>query len=91
MSKSLNLLLIALLLLVQFRLWVGDESLAEVWRLRTAVQAQRSENALLAARNQRLDAEVRDLKEGLEAVEERARLELGMIRKGEIYFQLLDE
>ena len=89
--RPLNVLLLVLLVLVQFRLWVGDESLAEVWRLQTAIDAQRSENALFAARNQRLDAEVRDLKEGLEAVEERARLELGMIRKDEIYFQLVDE
>ena len=89
--KLCNLALVVLLVLVQFRLWVGDESLAEVWRLHTAIEAQRSENALLSARNQRLDAEVRDLKEGLEAVEERARMELGMIRKGEIYFQLVDE
>lgn len=89
--KPLNILLIVLLALVQFRLMVGDQSLAEVWRLRNASEAQASENALLKARNQRLDAEVRDLKEGLEAVEERARLELGMIRKGEVYFQLVDE
>lgn len=89
--RPLNVLLVVLLVLVQFRLWVGDESLAEVWWLRTAIDAQHSENALFESRNQRLDAEVRDLKEGLEAVEERARLELGMIRKDEIYFQLVEE
>jgi cell division protein FtsB len=83
--------LIVLLALVQFRLWVGDESLAEVWRLRQAIVSQTSENALLASRNQRLEADVRDLKNGLEAVEERARLELGMIRKGEIYFQIVED
>ena len=84
-------MLIALLALVQFRLWVGDESLAEVWRLRQAIVSQTSENALLSSRNQRLEADVRDLKNGLEAVEERARLELGMIRKGEIYFQIIED
>ena len=89
--KALTPVLIALLALVQFRLWVGDESLAEVWRLRQAIVSQTSENALLASRNQRLEADVRDLKNGLEAVEERARLELGMIRKGEIYFQIVED
>ncbi len=89
--KALIALLIALLALVQFRLWVGDESLAEVWRLRQAIEYQTSENTLLESRNQRLEARVRDLKNGLEAVEERARLELGMIRRGEIYFQIIED
>jgi len=89
--KALTVVLISLLALVQFRLWVGDESLAEVWRLRQAIASQTSENALLASRNQRLEAEVRDLKNGIEAVEERARLELGMIRRGEIYFQIVED
>ncbi len=79
--KALVVLLVSLLALVQFRLWVGDKSLVEVWRLRQAIDQQTSENALLQSRNQRLEAEVRDLKTGLDAVEERARLELGMIRK----------
>ncbi len=89
--KALIALLAVLLALVQFRLWVGDESLAEVWRLRQAIDSQTSENVLLKSRNQRLEAEVRDLKNGLEAVEERARLELGMIRKDEIYFQIVED
>jgi len=89
--KALIVLLAVLLALVQFRLWVGDESLAEVWRLRQAIDSQTSENVLLKSRNRRLDAEVRDLKNGLEAVEERARLELGMIRKDEIYFQIVED
>jgi len=89
--KALVVLLVSLLALAQFRLWVGDESLAEVWRLGQAIDHQTSENALLQSRNQRLEAEVRDLKTGLEAVEERARLELGMIRKDEIYFQIVED
>jgi cell division protein FtsB len=63
----------------------------EVWRLRQAIVEQGSENALLQSRNQRLEAEVRDLKTGLDAVEERARLELGMIHKDEIYFQIVED
>ncbi len=89
--KALIVLLVLLLALVQFRLWVGEESLAEVWRLRQAIELQSSENVLFKSRNQRLEAEVRDLKNGLEAVEERARLELGMIRKDEIYFQIVED
>ncbi len=89
--KAFVVLLVSLLALVQFRLWVGDKSLAEVWRLRQAIDHQTAENALLQSRNQRLEAEVRDLKTGLEAVEERARLELGMIRKDEIYFQIVED
>ncbi len=89
--KVFVVLLVSLLALVQFRLWVGDKSLVEVWRLRQAIVEQSSENALLRSRNQRLEAEVRDLKTGLEAVEERARLELGMIRKDEIYFQIVED
>jgi len=89
--KALIVLLVSLLALVQFRLWVGEESLAEVWRLRQAIEHQSSENALFKSRNQRLEAEVHDLKNGLEAVEERARLELGMVRKGEIYFQIVED
>jgi cell division protein FtsB len=89
--KVLVVLLFSLLALVQFRLWVGDKSLVEVWRLRQAIVEQGSENALLQSRNQRLEAEVRDLKTGLDAVEERARLELGMIHKDEIYFQIVED
>ena len=89
--KAIIILLVSRLALVQFRLWVGEESLAEVWRLRQAIEYQSAENALLKGRNQRLEAEVRDLKSGLEAVEERARFELGMIRKDEIYFQIVED
>ena len=89
--KALIVLLVLLLALVQFRLWVGEESLAEVWRLRQGIEQQSAENVLFKSRNQRLEAEVRDLKNGLEAVEERARLELGMIRKDEIYFQIVGD
>lgn len=79
--------LVILLLLLQLRLWFGDGSVAEVWRLRQQVQAQREENAALRERNEALEAEVQDLKTGLEAVEERARAELGMIKEGETFYQ----
>ncbi|MGV6857875.1 MAG: cell division protein FtsB [bacterium] len=81
--------LVVLTLLLQYRLWVGEGSLAEVWRLRQAVATQHNENQRLLMRNNGLEAEVRDLKQGMGAVEERARSELGMIRKGETFYQII--
>jgi len=82
------LLLTALLLVLQYRLWVSDEGWREVWGLRGAIRLQREENAELLERNQRLEAEVRDLKEGLDAAEEIARTDLGMIGPGETLYQI---
>jgi len=84
-------LLVVLLVQLQYRLWVGDGSLAEVWSLYQQVEAQRAENQRLLERNQALEAEVKDLKQGLDAIEERAREELGMIKKGESFYQIIDE
>ena len=89
--RALLWLLVILLLLLQYRLWVGDGSLAEVWRLYQQVEAQRAENQRLLERNQALEAEVEDLKRGLDAIEERAREDLGMIRDGETFYQIIDE
>ncbi len=87
--KGLAIVLGVLLVLLQFRLWVGDGSVAEVWGLRQQVEAQRTENAALRERNQALEAEVLDLKTGLAAIEERARSELGMIKEGETFYQVV--
>ena len=83
--------LLILLGLLQYRLWMGDGSLAEVWRLHGQVEAQKEENERLRERNQALDAEVQDLKQGQAAIEERAREELGMIRKDETFYQIVEE
>jgi cell division protein FtsB len=83
-------ILILLLLLLQYRLWVGEGSLAEVHALRQEVTGQRAELETLQRRNNALRAEVRDLKKGLDAVEERARSELGMIRDSEEFYQIID-
>jgi len=83
--------LLILLVLLQYRLWVGDGSLAEVWRLHGQVEAQKAENERLRERNQALDAEVQDLKQGQAAIEERAREELGMIREDETFYQIVEE
>ncbi len=62
----------------------------KVWDLDRQVQVQKDRNALLVARNGALDAEVRDLKQGFDAIEERARTELGMVRHDEVFFQVID-
>jgi len=81
--------LIAVLALLQARLWLSDGGLREVWRLESEVARRMDDNAKLAARNSALEAEVRDLKQGLAAAEERARTELGMIQAGETFYQIL--
>jgi cell division protein FtsB len=82
--------LLALLFWLQYRLWIGEGSLAEVHNLQREIVAQRQDIAGLRQRNQTLEAEVQDLKHGLEALEERARVELGMIRDGEVFYQVLE-
>ena len=82
-------LLVALALL-QYRLWVSDEGMREVWHLSAAVETQRAENSLLAERNDQLKAEVLDLKQGLTALEERARHDLGMVAVNETFYQVVD-
>ena len=87
--KALAYILAGLLLALQYPLWIGKGSWGRVWDLDRQLVAQRDGNARLKARNAALDAEVRDLKEGLDALEERARLELGMIRKDEVFYQVV--
>lgn len=88
--KQIAIVLALLLLLLQYKLWEGEGSFAEVWRLNRAVTVQREENADLHSRNEALAAEVDDLKRGLDAIEERARRELGMIRRDETFFQVVE-
>lgn len=83
-------ILAALLLLIQYPLWLGKGGMLRVWEMERQIEVQRESNGKLQLRNAALDAEVRDLKQGLEAVEERARSELGMIRKDEIFFQVIE-
>jgi cell division protein FtsB len=88
--KPLIAILVLLLLALQYRLWVGDGGIRGVWELQEAIDAQRDENGVLSERNRALDAEVRDLKTGLDAVEERARNEVGMIREGETFYRIVE-
>jgi cell division protein FtsB len=89
--RYLFLALLVLLLLLQYRLWVADGGFADVLRLHRDVAEQTVENTRLRERNEALDAEVKDLKQGLEAIEERAREELGMIKQDEIFYQIIEE
>jgi cell division protein FtsB len=84
----LGLLVVALLAL-QYRLWVSPNGVRDLWRTESAIEGQRAENEELQRRNRRLAAEVRDLKEGRAAIEERARTDLGMIGEGETFFQVV--
>ncbi|HZP93307.1 MAG TPA: cell division protein FtsB [Burkholderiales bacterium] len=88
--RTLALVLILLVAAVQYPLWLGKGGWVRVWELSRDIKAQRETNDRLAARNAALAAEVRDLKEGWDAIEERARLELGMIKQDEIFFQVLN-
>jgi cell division protein FtsB len=82
------LLLVALLALIHGQLWFGRGSVRNVSELRQQLEAQKAANAQAQLANERLAAEVRDLKEGQEMVEERARAELGMVKPNEIYVQI---
>lgn len=84
-------ILVALLLLLQYRLWVGEGSLAEVHALKKQVESSSAELEIMRQRNNALHAEVQDLKKGLDAIEERARSELGMIREKEEFYQIVDD
>lgn len=86
--KWLWVISLALLFALQYRLWVGEGSLAHVAQLKQEISRQESENEKLLERNRVLTAEVIELKQGLETIEERARHELGMVKEGETLFQL---
>ena len=88
--KAVVVLLVLLLGYLQFRVWFGDGNLIEVFQLRDEVEAQRVENSRLHERNAVLDAEVRDLQQGHDAIEEHAREDLGMVKDGETFYQIVE-
>lgn len=89
--KWLTLILVALVGAIQYPLWLGKGGWLRVRDVDRQIAAQREVNGKLKARNVALEAEVRDLKQGLEAIEERARSELGMVKQDEIFFQVLED
>jgi cell division protein FtsB len=86
--RFLMIVLAVILVLLQARLWLSNGGLREVWRLEAEVARRVDDNSRLTARNSALEAEVRDLKQGLAAAEERARTDLGMIHSGETFYQI---
>jgi len=87
--RTLAVALAAFVILLQYPLWFGKGGWLRVWSLERQMQEQKDANSRLRQRNGVLDAEVRDLKQGVEAIEERARYELGMIRQDEVFFQVV--
>ena len=87
--KWLATALAVAVILLQYRVWFSEDGVREVVRLRHAVATQKTENDQLAERNKQLGAEVRDLKTGMDAIEERARSDLGMIAHNETFYQVV--
>jgi cell division protein FtsB len=88
--RLIALVLAVLLVLIQYPLWLGKGGWLRVWDMEHQVEAAHVKIQELKARNAKLESEVNDLKDGTDAVEERARFELGMLKKGEVFVQLLD-
>jgi cell division protein FtsB len=88
--RALSIILGALILLIQYPLWLGKGGWLRAWEVDRQVGVERDKNGQLERRNAHLAAEVRDLKTGTEAIEERARQELGMIKPDEVFYQYAD-
>jgi cell division protein FtsB len=89
MLRIVAAILCTALLVMQYRIWASPAGMREVWRLEKAIAVQTQENQRLAERNRTLAAEVRDLKDGRQAIEERARTDLGMVKANETFFQVV--
>jgi cell division protein FtsB len=89
--RILGAIFVALIVLIQYPLWLGKGGWLRAWEVERQVDAQKAKNRQLEARNASLAAEVRDLKTGTEAIEERARHELGMLRSDEIFYQYVPD
>lgn len=83
--------LVVMVFYLQYSLWLSDHGAVRLWQMERTIEAQQRENKTLKERNQKLHAEVVDLKRGTEALEERARSELGMVKEGELFYQVIDE
>jgi len=89
--KALTLIFVILIALLQYPLWLGKGSWLRVWNVNQQIIEQKDKNAAFKQRNETLNAEVRDLKQGNAAIEERARSELGMIKQDEVFYQVIDQ
>ena len=89
--RALNIFLLVLLVGLQYRLWIGQGSWAQISALKREIAEQQQDNDNLLARNRMLEGEVRSLKSGLDAIEEHARVGLGMIKRGETFYLVVDK
>jgi len=89
-ERVIIFILLLLLLALQYPLWLGNGNLINVWRLKQEIKEHKEQNTRLQERNRALAAEVLDLKQGQAAIEERARSELGMVKKDETFFQVIE-
>jgi cell division protein FtsB len=89
--KIASLILVAIVVILQYTLWIGPGGMTSVWQLKRQLTMQQTENEKLKERNDVLLAEIRDLKQGQAAIEERARNELGMVRKDETFYQIIEQ
>jgi len=89
--KILAAILASLIIIIQYPLWLGKGGWGRVWTADQELQTEKEKNVALEKRNSALAVEVRDLKQGTEAIEERARMELGLIRSDELFFQYADD
>ena len=87
--KIIIIFLLTLLIWLQYKVWLQDGGIPEVLQLEQEIEVVRSEVKTLKERNSSLNAEVKDLKKGLDAIEERARSEMGMLKEGELYYQVI--
>ena len=86
--KTIVIVVLILFAFLQYKLWFANDGVAQLWHLKRQVETQTAKNNALHERNMSLDAEVRDLKNGKAAIEERARTELGMIKSNEVFYQI---
>jgi len=88
--KWIALILVTILVALQYRIWFGESSFREIKLQRDKVESVKDENKELSLRNQKIMAEINDLRDGVDAIEERARYQLGMIKEGETFIRILD-
>ena len=88
--KIIALVLLALVIWLQYKVWLQDGGIPEVLQLEQEIEQVQGEVKSLKERNASLDAEVKDLKKGFDAIEERARSEMGMLKEGEVYYQVIE-
>lgn len=88
-SSIFIIALLAALGLLQYKLWLSPDGIPQFWRLKNQISVVTAENASLQARNAHVAAEVENLKNGDEAIEERARSDLGLVKQGEVFYQIV--